>query len=137
MSVLVMLAVNDEGGNFTGECDAVEIGDLIRADGEGAPLSVEFVRDLAEITVQNGVLVVNGGARLGEGRYRYWNYRYWVGNCCWDGVRMKIDEAGRLLEQLRTAGWGYDEAEESLAQAWEAGEPLAPVLARLCRVEAK
>lgn len=127
-SVVVMLAVNDpNNGNFADECTAVEIADLITVYERGEPLPVAIVPDQTRTrsVVQAGVLVV------GDGRYRYWDYKYWVGNWCWDAVRMKVDAAARLLEQLRTKGWSYDEAETSLAEAWEKGEPLAPMLARL------
>lgn len=125
-SVVVMLAVNDPAnGNFVGKCEAVEIPDVITVEERGTPLAVEFLPDQARIAVVSGVLEV------GVSRYRYWHYKRWVGNWCWDQVRMTLENAARLLEQLRDAGWGYDVADTRVADAWTKGEPLAPVLARV------
>lgn len=124
-SVVVMLAVNDpQNGNFAGDCISVDISDVIRVGGDEAALPVAFVHDRSASANLGGVLVIE------TERYRYWNYRGWVGNWCWDAARMKVEDVAKLLEQLRSAHWTCVEAESALFDAWKTGEPLAPALAK-------
>ncbi len=117
-TMVVMLAVNDNNGNFTGELEEVDISDVIRIDCNEEPPRIEYHLPLSRIFVGSEV-------------YEIISFRGWVGNMVWDAVRMKTGDAVRLLEQLRKEGWYCEEAESTLFDAWDGDKPLEPVIRRV------
>lgn len=122
-TLMVMLAVNDNNGNFTGLVEQVDIADIIRIDCGFSPAKIRYNLSLSSIVIEGEVYGVTG-------------YRTWVGNMAWDGVRMPVASAANLLEQLRVLGWMCEEAEERMYDAWDKNDKLKHILKKLCREEA-
>ena len=85
----VMFACNDyRNGGFTGMFDSVSI-DRYEAELDGPPTRIAFLS-------ANRV-------RIGRKVFRHAGVAEWVGNWCWDEVR--IVERRRLLEHLQDRGF--------------------------------
>lgn len=116
-SVLVLFACNDPmNGRPTDRVRAVGVGDeLLEVVGE------------AEFHALSGWVVV-AGRRFPTCS----EWTQWVGNWCWDGVRMRLDILAVLLEHLRRQEWFCGMALEEFYAAWNGDEPItAELLARL------
>ena len=75
---------------------------------------------------------------LVDGReYRIHGYRQWYGNMAWDAFRLKLADAARLLEYLRTQHWTCTMAETGVFEAWGEGGPLAPRMLRVMLLDAE
>src|SRR5690349_14173418 len=111
LAVQVMLACNDpDNGNFAGECDTIEIPDLITV--EGPALKCQFIDDGRWLRLEDQGFMIRSHAT-------------WVGNWCWDQVTMSLAEAGRLLRWLHERDWTCTEAEAGLFDAWHSDGPIA------------
>jgi hypothetical protein len=92
--LIVAFACNDDGGDFSGELNAVEFTD---DDGEtvlsfvmlDVPMTWPQGEDLIAFGVGSDWIQVRGRGR-----------RRWVGNMAWDDTRMELAEAERLARWL-------------------------------------
>lgn len=121
MTTVVHLLLNDpSNGVPTGRCDGVEF-----AFPTGDEISLSLY---TEPGPEAAVRAVEGVAHLvlGGKRYRIVGHRGWVGNWCWDAVRMEPAVALRLLEDLRAdAGrWCVEMATGDLMERWQQGGPF-------------
>jgi hypothetical protein len=125
-TITVMLACNDyRNGNFQGFIEQVQLLDLIELEGD--PLRVSFSRG-----PKNPLLVVEPGLLI-----QTYDHKEWVGNWCWDAVRLSIPDTFQLLEHLRAQHWSCLEAEVSLMDAWENKAPMLEYLREVVRTGAK
>jgi hypothetical protein len=108
-----MLAVNDEGGNFTGRAAHIEIDDWIKLEGPGA------------YEPGGGIVchrVPRLRLRIGGMSIRITGYGEYVGNIMWDCAHTNEAEAARVLNYLKRLGtWNCTEAASDLFQKWAHG----------------
>lgn len=113
MTVRIMLATNDHrNGMPTGRVDALQILDVISL--EGPIPGPRCLIDPAKRRV-----------RIAGMTYPIEGYAQWVGNWCWDEVRVSDEVAVDILDRLRkTELWTCTEAESAVYGKWERGEKI-------------
>ncbi|MDF0554891.1 hypothetical protein [Kamptonema sp. UHCC 0994] len=106
--VNIMVAVNDNNGNFTGRCTRIQIDDVINVESEiGLPCEIKPSANIAKI----GICLLT---------IQTWTP--YVGNIFWDSIQVRIGDAERLLNLLIWEKWDLLEAELSIWEKWELGE---------------
>jgi hypothetical protein len=99
----VQIACNDDNGNQTGKIDAIQI--------EGI---AEFEGDALSYTPGRWPLI--------EGlRVQSHGEQHWVGNWCWDAIRLDLEDTNRLLFLLHRNHWSIIEGDWALFQAYDRG----------------
>lgn len=99
----IHLACNDEHGNFSGRVEAIQIDDLAQFEGDA-------------LTYTPGAWPVIEGLRVqshGE--------QHWVGNICWDAIRLDLEDTNRLLALLHRNHWTIIEGDYELFAAYDRG----------------
>lgn len=101
MMIRVSFCCNDQRGNFTGKVDAVDFHDRrgFEARLQGPTIRFDHETDGA----------VPGRVKVGRRKFEVTEYRYGVGNWCWDGVAMSQAESQRLLTYLLERGFQVEE----------------------------
>lgn len=122
-TITISLCCNDSQGDLE-SLHQVEVSDLLKLHGDlfgGDGEKIRFAPDKSAVFIN-------------DNRYPIKGYKPWVGNVCWDEVRMSLEEAARLLNHLRELPhWTAFEGVCELFQAFEDGLPVTPEM--LERVE--
>jgi hypothetical protein len=108
MKMHLMLAVNDSNGAHTGQVDRVEVDNLIYLEGDPVSCHALWPRTF-EI---DGL------------HFNLKGYKAWVGNMCWDCATLEHVHVSKIVEHLRSIGWGCTEAETSLFEAYHNRQPI-------------
>lgn len=109
--VRVGLLVNDyRSGNHTRQADTIELD-----DGETLQLSGQPIACYRQ-----------GRHYLKFGRMviRLLGYSTWVGNWCWDSALFKIEDAARIINYCKRAGWTVAEGEIHLYDKYQDGSDI-------------
>lgn len=105
MSTPIAFCCNDyRNGHFAGTCDQIRIDLDCTLHLEGPSLSMSAVGD--------------SRVRIGRRIFGHAGWASWVGNWCWDELRI-LDPVALLL-YLHDRGWKCDETEEHLYDVWNA-----------------
>jgi len=110
MKVELMLAVNDENGNHSGEVDAVEILDWINLEGDSVPCYLSH---------QNKFLIIDNSLS-----FDLRGYATWVGNIIWDCAILDSVHVATIINYLRRQHWNCTEAESGLYDKYHSGEEI-------------
>lgn len=101
----VMLCVNNpNNGAFCGRCCAVQIADFIELD----------ARVLPEPRCHFG----DGYFGIHRRHFQYKSCTDWVGNWCWDLIRVTPDVAAYLIEVLLDQKWKHPHLGDSFVNVW-------------------
>ena len=101
----VDLAGNNNAGDWSGNVEAITIGDLCQLEGDAL--------DCTDPAYQQ--ITLDGLALWSHG------YIPWHGNMAWDGIRLTLHDAARLLTHLRTRHWTILEGDARLFAAYDEG----------------
>ena len=114
MALRVMFACNDyRNGMFQGWFDSVGI-DKYEAELDGPPTRITFL-------TRDGVNITNR-VRIGRKVFEHTGVAEWVGNWCWDEIR--IVDGKRLLRHLKARGFTCSAGESRLFN-WFNDRPAA------------
>jgi hypothetical protein len=116
VKIPVMLACNDDNGNFDGKMRIVEVHDCLYLEHEGFLEDEGLAFALGD---DHGVpSLVIGGCK-----FQYISRREWVGNICWDLFWMYGKAVQELLNYLvKTGQFTCTQGESRLYNWWEKGE---------------
>jgi hypothetical protein len=108
------LAVNDDGGNHTGEVSHVEFsdpsgGEILILD--GAPIRCYLLKDKSKLKLARRIFPIEA-------------YGTWHGSMVYDAAVVTIDTAEQMAQYLRERGWEYELALEGIGTQWTDGQPL-------------
>lgn len=110
MKIFLHLAVNDDNGNLTDECEAMSV----RIDGDTA---LEFECSLSILEIPNNIL------QIGNVTFPYTTRGTMVGNVYWNAYQIEIGDLIILLNSLRdndavqlNEGWAH------LFDIWHGGD---------------
>jgi hypothetical protein len=113
INIEVMLAVNDDNGNFSGHVAKIEIGDAMDLEAPGF-----CVEDGPPIEYLPGPFPSRKIVLCGR-RFPVKGYRSWVGNIIWDKVEMSGTAVVILLNLLKREGWNCVDAETRMFNLFE------------------
>lgn len=112
--VTLMLAVNDYRGNPAWRIERVNL----RGDGDTTmDLSAGIWPPSRCPKFTRG----DGWIRISRRKFAVGSYTTWVGNWCWDAVRITFPVAVEIVTYLRDLKWHMEGGDCRLGELWESG----------------
>lgn len=102
-SIKLLMACNDDQGNFSGEFDALQVDTCEILDLTNMTESIQCEIADSKLIVKGSVPVL--GIPGDAVRLQILQHQSWVGNCVWDAFTVPGHEAMILLDYLRHQNW--------------------------------
>lgn len=131
MPLTVMLACNDpNSGAFAGRVIAAAFDDgarqtVLKLDSPDYPMGPGLALRFLDGPGRFNRGEATDRIRLAGREFPILGRTAWVGNWCWDAVKVRDIWIPHLIEHLREHKWQADEGDEALFTAYECGFPIA------------